>query len=146
LVLQKKERLHGESKQIVRHRNIINYIKAQRFNWFDHLQRMPEERILKKVYKCKSMIRRPLGRPKNRWEDYIRNDMKKLEIKNWTNCIQDRNNVKMYNKTSIKRNILTIKKIHQEVGRAKDLSAPLYHKIHSVFSLLSRQDLVSYGA
>jgi len=32
----------------------------------------------------------------------------------------------IYNKTSIKRNILTIKKIHREVGRAKDLSAPLY--------------------
>ena len=30
------------------------------------------------------------------------------------------------NKTTIKRNILTIKKIHREVGRAKDLSAPLY--------------------
>ena len=34
----------------------------------------------------------------------------------------------MYNKTSIKRNILTIKKIHREVGRAKDLSAPLYNR------------------
>ena len=33
--------------------------------------------------------------------------------------------VYIYNKTSIKRNILTIKKIHREVGRAKDLSAPL---------------------
>jgi hypothetical protein len=32
-----------------------------------------------------------------------------------------------YNKTSIKRNILTIKnKIHREVGRAKELSAPRY--------------------
>jgi hypothetical protein len=30
----------------------------------------------------------------------------------------------IYNKTSIKRNILTIKKIHLEIGRAKDLSAP----------------------
>jgi hypothetical protein len=29
-------------------------------------------------------------------------------------------------KTSNKRNILTIKKIHQKVGRAKDLSAPMY--------------------
>jgi hypothetical protein len=42
------------------------------------------------------MLRRPLGRPKNRWEDDIRNDMKKLEIKNWTNCIQDRKNWKLY--------------------------------------------------
>ena len=31
----------------------------------------------------------------------------------------------IYNETSIKRNILTIKKIHWEVCRAKDLSAPL---------------------
>ena len=30
----------------------------------------------KKVYKWKPMLRRPLGRPKNRWEDDIRNDMK----------------------------------------------------------------------
>ena len=29
------------------------------------------------------MLRRPLGRPKNRWEDDIRNDKKKLKIKNW---------------------------------------------------------------
>ena len=41
-------------------------------------------------------VRRPLGRPKNRWEDGIRNDMKKLKIKNWTNCILDRNNWKLY--------------------------------------------------
>jgi hypothetical protein len=33
----------------------------------------------KKVYKWKPMLRRPLGRPKNRWEDDIRNDIKKLK-------------------------------------------------------------------
>jgi hypothetical protein len=30
----------------------------------------------KKVYKWKPMLRRPLGRPKNRWKDDIRNDIK----------------------------------------------------------------------
>jgi hypothetical protein len=45
---------------------------------------MPEERMVKKVYKWKAILTRPLGRPKNRWEDGIRNDMKKLKIKNWT--------------------------------------------------------------
>jgi hypothetical protein len=48
--------------------------------------------MVKKVYKWKPMLRRPLGRPKDRWEDDIRNDIKKLKIKNWTNCIQDRKN------------------------------------------------------
>jgi hypothetical protein len=42
------------------------------------------------------MSRRPLGRPNNRWEDDIRNEMKKLKIMNWTNCIQGRNNWKLY--------------------------------------------------
>ena len=56
---------------------------------------MPEERMVKKVYKWKPMLTRPLGRPKNRWEDDIRNDMKKLKIKNWTSYIQGRNEWKL---------------------------------------------------
>jgi hypothetical protein len=56
---------------------------------------MSEERMVQKIYKWKPMLRRPLGRPKNRWEDDIRNYMKKLKIKNWANCIQDRNNWKL---------------------------------------------------
>jgi len=42
------------------------------------------------------MLTRPLGRPRNRWEDDIRNDMRKLKIKNWTSCNQDRRNWKLY--------------------------------------------------
>ena len=42
------------------------------------------------------MLTRPLGRPKNGWEDDIRNDTKKLNLKNWTSCIQDRNNWKLH--------------------------------------------------
>jgi hypothetical protein len=41
---------------------------------------MPEERLVKKVSMWKPMSRRPLRRPKNRWEDDIRNDMKKFKI------------------------------------------------------------------
>jgi hypothetical protein len=51
---------------------------------------MPEERMVKiKVYKWKPLLGRPLVRTKYRWEDDVRN-MKKLKIKNRTNCIQDR--------------------------------------------------------
>jgi len=41
------------------------------------------------------MLKRQLGRPKNRWEDGIRNDLKKRKTKNWTSCTQDRNNWKL---------------------------------------------------
>ena len=60
------------------------YIKCQKREW------------LKKYVNGKPMLKRPLGRPKNRWEDNIRNDMRKLKIKNWTSCIQDRDNWKLY--------------------------------------------------
>jgi hypothetical protein len=35
-------------------------------------------------------------RPKNGWEDDIRNYMKKLKLKNCTSCIQDRSRWKLY--------------------------------------------------
>jgi hypothetical protein len=78
------------------HKNIINYMKAQRLSWFGHLHQTPEERMVKRVYMWKPMLTRPLGRPKNLWEDDIRNDIKKLKIKNWTGCIQDRNKWKLF--------------------------------------------------
>jgi hypothetical protein len=56
---------------------------------------MPEERMVKTIYKWKPMLTRPLGRPKNRWEGEIINYMKKLKIKYWTSCIQDRNKWKV---------------------------------------------------
>jgi hypothetical protein len=56
---------------------------------------MPEERMVKRVCKWKPMLTQPLGRPKNRREDDIINDVKKLKIKNWTSCIQDRNRWKL---------------------------------------------------
>jgi hypothetical protein len=86
----------NELDELIRHRNTINNIKAQRLSWFGHLHRMPEERMVRRVYKWKPMLTGPLGRPKNRWEDDIRNDMKKLKIKNWTSCIQDSSKWKLY--------------------------------------------------
>jgi len=39
---------NDEFDKLIRHKNIINYIKAQRLSWFGHLHRMPEERMVKK--------------------------------------------------------------------------------------------------
>jgi hypothetical protein len=82
---------NDELEKFIRHKNIINHIKAQMLSWFGHLYRMSEERMVKRVYTWKPMLIRSLGRPKNRWKDGIINDIKKMKIKNWTSCIQDRN-------------------------------------------------------
>jgi hypothetical protein len=67
---------NDELHKLIRHKNIINHIKEQRLSWLGHLQRMSEDRIVKRVCKWKPMLTRLLGRPKNRWEDDIINDMK----------------------------------------------------------------------
>jgi hypothetical protein len=81
---------------------------------------MPEERMVKKVYKRKPMLTRSLGRPKNRWEDDIWNDMKKLKIKNWTSCIQDRNKWKIYfEKPKSSKNEIVAPKQEEEKKKKK---------------------------
>jgi len=80
----------NELDELIRHKNIIHHIKAQRLSWFGHFTSNARRESSKKS-KWKPMLTRLLGRPKNRWEDDIVNDMKKLKIKNWTSCIQDRN-------------------------------------------------------
>ena len=42
-----------ELDELIKHRNIINYVKAQRLSWFGHINRMAETSIVKKIYKWK---------------------------------------------------------------------------------------------
>jgi capsule polysaccharide modification protein KpsS len=36
-----------ELDKLMKHKNIINHIKAQRLSWFGHIQRMPDTRTVK---------------------------------------------------------------------------------------------------
>jgi hypothetical protein len=47
---------NDELDELIRHENVINHIKAQRLSWFGHLHRMPEERMVKRVYKKKPIV------------------------------------------------------------------------------------------
>ena len=49
---------------------------------------MPETGIVKKIYKWKPFTRRPLGRPKSRWEDDVRNDLKRTKLIKWAGQVQ----------------------------------------------------------
>jgi hypothetical protein len=54
--------------------NIIRQIKSRRMRWAGHVARMGEERKLYKVSVGKPEGKRPLGRPRRRWE-MIRMDL-----------------------------------------------------------------------
>jgi hypothetical protein len=79
-----------ELDKLIKHENIVNYIKAQRLSWFGHIQRMPEARAAGKIFKWNPLTARPRGRPKYRWEDNIIQDLGQMTIKNWLTCVQNR--------------------------------------------------------
>jgi hypothetical protein len=49
---------NDELDKLIRYNNIINYIKAQGLSWFGHLQRMPEERMVKKSIQVETDIKK----------------------------------------------------------------------------------------
>ena len=57
-----------------------------------HVIRMEEDRGAFKILTNTSIGKRPLGRPRRRWEDSIRMDLKEIGIntRNWADLAQDR--------------------------------------------------------
>jgi hypothetical protein len=57
---------------------IIRVIKSRRLRWAGHVERMGESRRAYRALVEKPEGRRPLGRPRHRWEDNIKMDL--LEV------------------------------------------------------------------
>jgi hypothetical protein len=61
-------------------------------SWAGHVARMGEERKLYKVLVRKPEGKRPLGRPRRRWEDGVRMDLSEIGLGgvDWIRLSQDR--------------------------------------------------------
>ena len=68
--------------KIIKHKNIINFIRAQRLGWLGHIERMQETRMVKAIHSWKTISKRPIGRPKTHWEDDVRKDTQKQKVPN----------------------------------------------------------------
>ena len=42
-----------------------------RLTWLGHVERMAEDNIVQRIKRWKLMSKRPIGRPKTRWEDDV---------------------------------------------------------------------------
>ena len=56
-------------------------IKSRRLRWAGHVPRMEEGRSAFKILTGKPTGKRPLGRPRRRWEYNIRMDLEEIGIK-----------------------------------------------------------------
>jgi hypothetical protein len=72
-------RLHNEEiNDLYSSPNVIRVIKSRRMRWAGHVARMGEKRGADMILVGKPEGRRPLGRPRRRWEDNIKMDLQEV--------------------------------------------------------------------
>jgi hypothetical protein len=72
--------------------NVVRVIKSRRMRWAGHVARIGEGRGVYRVLVRKLEGKRPLGRPRHRWEDNIKMYLRDIGIDgaNWIRLDQDR--------------------------------------------------------
>jgi hypothetical protein len=72
--------------------NIVRVIKSRRMMWAGHVARMGKRKGVYRVVVGRPEGKRPLGRPRRRWGDNIKMDIREIRIDgaNWTQLAGDR--------------------------------------------------------
>jgi hypothetical protein len=72
--------------------NIVRVVTSRRMRWAGHVARMGEDRGVHRVLVRKPEGKRPLGRPRRRWEDNIKMDLQEFgeDRGEWMELAQDR--------------------------------------------------------
>jgi hypothetical protein len=72
--------------------SIIRIIKSRRMRWAGHVARMGEKRNVYRILVGKPEGKRPLGRPRHRWVDNIKMDLREIgwDGVDWIDMAQDR--------------------------------------------------------
>jgi hypothetical protein len=72
--------------------SIIRMIKSRRVRWAGHVARIGEKRNEYRILVGRPEEKRPLGRPRRRWEDNIKMDVREIGwgATDWNDLVQDR--------------------------------------------------------
>jgi len=79
-----------EIDKLIGRADIERVIKAQKIKRLGHVQRMEQARPTRKLLDWKRMGTRPVGRPRQRWQENVMEDLKKLKDKNWKEIPKDK--------------------------------------------------------
>ena len=74
---QGEERVHLGTVKI---RRIGEKLRGERLRWFAHVKRREESYIGGRMIKIEIPGKRTRGRPRRRWNDNIKEDMKKVDV------------------------------------------------------------------
>jgi len=87
---------------------IIETIRLSRLRWFGHVQRMEENRIPRRVLYMNLGTTRLRGRPRNRWQDEVREDGRIVVGEGWQGKVHNKEEWKKLLRMARNRSILQI--------------------------------------
>jgi hypothetical protein len=86
--------------------SVIEAIRLNRLRWLGHVRRMEDNRILKRVLFMNLGTTRLRGRPRNRWQDEVREDGRIVGGEGWQEKVHDREEWKKLLRTARNHRIL----------------------------------------
>ena len=75
---------------MVKKTTITETVRLNRLRWFGHVQRMEENRIHRRVLCMNLETKRLRGRPRNRWQDEVREDGRLVGGNGWKERVYNR--------------------------------------------------------
>ncbi|KAJ4435329.1 hypothetical protein ANN_17939 [Periplaneta americana] len=100
--------------------DIIRNNKSRRLRWTGHVARRGESRNGYRVLVGRPERKRPLGRPRRRWEDNIKLDLREVgyDDREWINLAQDRGQWRAYVRAAM--NLQVLKAVKRQQYEEKD--------------------------
>ena len=92
-VIGEWRKLHNEELSDLYSPNLFRVIKSRRMTRAEHVARMGESRFVYRVLVVKPEGKRPIGRPRRRWEDNSKMELQKVGCgtMDWIDLAQDTN-------------------------------------------------------
>jgi hypothetical protein len=91
---------------VVKKPTVIETVRLNRLCWFGRVQRMEENRISKRVLYINLGTTRLRGRPRNRWQDEVREDGRIIGGEGWQEKVHSREKRKKLLRTARNHHIL----------------------------------------
>jgi hypothetical protein len=93
---------HNQSRSYLNHL-VVTYIKINRLRWAGHVIRLEEQNSARSLSAVVEG-RMQRSRPKLRWEDGVKEDVRKLGERNWRNVARNRDSWQKLQKEALAQN------------------------------------------
>lgn len=85
-----RRRTNKEIEDLYNKPRITQIVRAQRLRWLGHIARMEDSRWVKRVLMSGEGGKKRRGRPRKKWLEEVKEDMRRIGVMNWTEEAKDR--------------------------------------------------------